>query len=469
MVRKGTTVTAWLLLTSLLFATASGFAKQADAPNIIIMIADDLGDGDLGCYGHPTIRTPRIDALARDGLTFGNAFLTTSSCSPSRCSILTGLYPHNTGAGELHLPLPDDRTTVAKLLKSSGYHTAAAGKWHLGPAPRDDFDKIYQRGGPSGCEEWVKAVRDTPGDRPFFLWLAASDPHRGYAEGALEPPHSASEVVLPPYMPDTGEIRRDMALYYDEVGRFDRFVGEVVDELTKTSTLKQTVIFILSDNGRPFPRCKTTLYDSGIKTPLVVHHPGSVPPGVRTQALVSAVDIAPTVMELAGIPVPGDMQGVSFVPVLRDADASVRDAAFAEHNWHDFRARERSARTSRFLYIRNDLPELPLTPPADALNSPTWASMRRLLHAGNLNSHQTGCFLTPRPAEELYDVQMDPHQLQNLAGLEAYRKPLQQMRGLLKTWVEKTGDSMPDRDAITPDGFDRVSGKKLIQGAHPSF
>ena len=142
------------------------------------MIADDLGWNDVGCYGHPHIRTPNIDRLARQGLKFTHAFLTCSSCSPTRCSIMTGRYPHSTGAAELHQPLPPDQVVFPGLLKTAGYYTASAGKWHLGPAPKVHFDAVVG-GGPIGCENWVKTLKERPKDRPFFLWLASIDPHRG--------------------------------------------------------------------------------------------------------------------------------------------------------------------------------------------------------------------------------------------------------------------------------------------------
>ena len=449
----------------------AGDADRRTPMNFVIMIADDLGSDDLGCYGHPTIRSPHIDQLAETGLTFDNAFLTTSSCSPSRCSIMTGRYPHNTGAGELHLPLPANQTTFADILKENGYYTAAAGKWHLGPAPRPHFNRIYSRGGPSGCGEWVDSIKDRDKDRPFFLWLAASDPHRGYQPGAVDNPHAPESVVVPPFFPDTPEVRKDLALYYDEVSRFDEFVGAVFDELKNQNLLDSTMIIVLSDNGRPFPRCKTTLYDSGIKTPFIVYasHLHESTKGSRTGSMVSSIDIAPTLLDLAGLAIPESMQGVSFAPVLKNPGTEVRQSIHAEHNWHDFMARERCVRTRRFLYIKNDLPHLPLTPPADAVNSPSWASMNDELRLGRLNPFQSVCFTSPRPEEELYDVVLDPHQLYNLASLPAYIQILQDLRHQHQTWSSDTNDILPDIQEISPDGFDRATGDKLIPKAHPSF
>lgn len=460
----------FIIALSLYICCQDGYSadQKETRPNFIVMIADDLGWNDLGCYGHQKIQTPHIDSIANKGLTFDNAFLTISSCSPSRCSILTGRYPHNTGAGELHLPLPENQTTVAHLLQESGYYTAAAGKWHLGNHPKSDFNRIYQRGGPSGCGEWVKSLNEAPDDKPFFLWLAASDPHRGYAKNIIPTPHTKKDIILPPFIPDTSEIRDDFALYYDEVSRFDKFVGDVFTRLKEINRLKNTLIIIMSDNGRPFPRSKTTLYDSGIKTPFVTYFEKLNHSNERTDSLVSSIDIAPTFLELARISPNPDIQGVSFVPILKDPSSQTRQFVFAEHNWHDYQARERSVRSDRFLYIRNDLPALPLTPPADAVNSPTWKSMRQLLSSGKLTIFQYDCFITPRPTEQLFDVYADPFQLRNLADNSFFESEKLLLRNELEKWVTQTKDTW-NHKTLSKDGFHRVTGKKLIPKAHPSF
>ena len=300
----------------------AGFAApalgQADTrPNIVFIIADDLAWDDLGCTGNPGVRTPNLDRLAKGGMRFTNAYLTISSCSPSRASIITSTYPHQTDAEQLHWPLPADRLTFVELLKASGYWTAAAGKWHLGNAVKDRFDevreadvsgfqlptgeaakagKIVQKAvgdARSGCDQWVPVLKARPTDKPFFLWLAALDPHRDYDEGILEHPHKPGDVRLPPYVADTPGSRRDYALYYDEITRLDRFVGDVMAELKEQNVADNTFVLFISDNGRPFPRDKTTLYDSGIKTPFIVHWPGRVGAGSRCNSLLSSVDIAP--------------------------------------------------------------------------------------------------------------------------------------------------------------------------------
>ncbi len=234
----------------MLLILSSGYLQAAEPPNFLVFIADDMAWDDCGAYGHPSIRTPHIDELARQGMRFDNAFLTCSSCSPSRCSILTGRYPHNTGASELHQPLPEDQITVAKLLKQAGYYTAAAGKWHLGPSEKKNFDRIH----PGREKVWQQAIEQRPRDQPFFLWMAFFDPHRPYQPDTIKQPHTPADAVVPPYLPDVPDTRHDLALYYDEIARMDSVIGDVLAELELQGVADNTVVVFLSDNGRPFRR-----------------------------------------------------------------------------------------------------------------------------------------------------------------------------------------------------------------------
>jgi arylsulfatase A-like enzyme len=448
------------------FVVAAGWPGNAQTaetparPNVVLIIADDLGWEDCGPYGNRGVRTPALDRLAAGGLVFHNAVLTCSSCSPSRSSIITCRYPHNTGAEQLHWPLPKEQTTFVELLRKAGYWTAAVGKWHLGPAALDRFDVVKQagRGNASGCEEWVPTLAARPVDKPFFLWLAAVDPHRDYQPGAVARPHEPGDATVPPYLPDTAEVRRDLALYYDKIARLDGFVGRVLDELDRQGVAEDTLVLFMTDNGRPFPRCKTTVYDSGVKTPLVIRWPAKVKPGA-THSLVSSIDIGVTILELAGVSASDSMQGRSFAAVLANPTARAREFAFSEHNWHDFEARSRSVRTERFKYIRNEYTDLPNTPPADAVRSPTFQAMRKLRDAGELKPEQMTCFTRPLPVEELYDLKSDPHELSNLADQAAFRGELARLRAELDRWKAETKDATPVER--TADEFDRELGTPL--------
>lgn len=426
---------------------------------MVLIIADDMAWDDCSAYGHPRIRTPNLQRLADEGMRFDNAFLTCSSCSPSRASILTGRYPHATGAAELHQSVPADQVAFTEALRTAGYWTAACGKWHLGAPMKSRFDLVRDGGEPAGYGHWLPTLRNRPKDRPFFLWLATIDPHRAYQPNTIPEPHTAADAVVPPYLPDVSETREDLALYYDEIGRLDDHVAQVLAELEAQGVADNTLVLFISDNGRPFPRCKTTVHDSGVKTPFVVRWPAGVAPGATCQSLVSSVDIAPTLVELAGAGEAPTFQGRSFARLLAHPESGVRHFAFSEHNWHDYQAHKRSVRDARFRYIWNARPDLPGTPPADAVRGPTHQAMQRLRDADHLSPAQRSVFVAPRPSEELYDLRADPHELDNLAGDPGYAADLNRLRAALQRWRIETGDFVPEN--LTPDRFDRESGRQL--------
>ena len=438
--------------------------KAQEKPNFVFIIADDVSWNDIGCYGNEIVKTPNIDLLAKEGLQFTNAYLTASSCSPSRCSIISGKYPHSDGAAELHTPLPEDEIPFPLMLKENGYYTAHAGKWHLGPNVYKAFD-IYTdnngfNNGDGGEDNWVPFLKDRPKDKPFFFWLASYDAHRPWGADNFQITHNPLEVDVPIYFADTPETRQDIASYYNEIGRFDYYIGKVREELEKQGVLENTVIIVMADNGRPFPRCKTRVYDSGMKTPFVVFWPkGIKSKGIRTESLVSAIDVAPTILELAGIDHPKGYQGKSFVPVLENPFAETRTAVFSEHNWHDYEAHERMIRTKEFLYVLNARPNLTNCGPADSKRSPTQYALNQVRDEGKLTPAQADIFMVPRPSEELFDVKNDPLQLLNLASVPKYQKDLKEMRRLLKNWQFNTGDTTPED--LTPDWFDRETGEQL--------
>jgi arylsulfatase len=445
-----------LLTLACLFTLAWASAAEGTRPNFIFFITDDVSAEDLGPYGNRAIQTPHLDRMAREGLVFDNAYLVISSCSPSRCSIITGRYPHNHGAPELHLPLPAAQHTFVRDLRAAGYYTLISGKNHMAPPEQLGFEKSSAGGKPAGSEDWVTLLRNRPPDRPFFAWFASYDAHRDWQLNDRARRYSPAEVVVPPYLVDGPQTRADLAQYYHEVGRTDAALGELFAELERQGIAGQTYVIYCADNGRPFPRCKTRLYDSGIKTPLLVWRPGTIRPG-RTASLVSSIDFAPTFLELAGLRPGPTFQGVSFAPVLRDPAATVRDYAFAEHNWHVFSAHERMVRHGNWLYIRNAWPDRQnLCTESDA-TFPAGKELWDAHAAGNTRPHQRDVFLQPRPREELYDVSGDSHQLTNLAGEPRYASTLRELRAVLDRWTRETGDTVPARP--TPDRSGKRQGK----------
>lgn len=441
-----------LLLALLLLQTAA-YGENA-RPNFIIFIADDVSWDDFDAYGNRDVKTPEIDRLAANGLRFDNVYLTASSCSPSRNSILLGRYPHNTGAAELHTQPPLDLLSFPELLKENGYHTVHSGKYHQGEFSERAFVEIHRD--PEAIEDggegmWLTNIRERPRDKPFFMWFAALDAHREWGENELSGAHAPGELTPPFYLADGEATKKDLAQYYDEVYRFDHHIGLVVEELREQDALGNTVIIVMADNGRPFPHSKTRVNDRGMKTPFIICYPDEIPGQQQSSSLVSVIDIAPTILEMAGIDVPESFQGRSFQVLLDDPDQPFRNYVFAEHNWHDYEAHERMVRNREFMYILNSRPQKPQMGPADAVGSPAFEDLQRLRAEGELSAIQADVFVVPRAKEELYDLSQDPLQLVNIASVPAYQDELETMRGVLSRWMEPTGDSIPAK--LTPDWY----------------
>jgi N-sulfoglucosamine sulfohydrolase len=447
----------WVLVAATM-AHPGPFVAQAPGdsrPNVVMLVADDLGWRDTGIYGNAAIRTPNIDRLARSGLRVERAFGTTPQCSPSRISNLTGRYPHATGTEDLHTPLPGSERILPSYLQAGGYFTGHMAKTHYGPNAEQQFQWYSPK-----VSEALPEFLDSAGIRPFFLWVGFHDPHRPYQRGALSSPHSPARVMVPPYLVDTPETRADLASYYDEVGHMDGEIGRILEELERRKLRENTLVVFLSDNGAPFPREKGTLYDAGTRTPLIFSWPKAIRAGsVYDRGLVSTIDLAPTILELAGARPPEPMQGRSFRAMLNNPDSyQGRSHVFSERNWHDCDEHQRAVRTMRFKLIRTDAyTELPLCSAADISTSPSFRALRARGRAGWLTEAQRRLFEAPRARIELYDLAADPWELRNVADDARYAKEVQELAGLLQDWIEQTGD-FPATYRVRDDNTDRITG-----------
>lgn len=450
-------------LKSICFLGASVFSSVAfgeQKPNIVLFLADDVSWDDFGCYGNKEVKTPNIDRLASGGIRFTNFFLTASSCSPSRNSIITGRYPHNTGAAELHTEPAPEVVSFPEILKQNGYYTAHAGKFHMGKYALRGFDVTNQNGklnGDGGEELWIKTLQNRQKEKPFMMWFAAYDAHRLWGPNEFTGTHDPAKVTPPFYLAETAGTKTDLARYYDEIARFDHYIGLVVDELRIQKVLDNTIILIMADNGRPFPHSKTRVNDRGMKTPFIAFWPGGIgKQGKLCSGLVSSIDIAPTLLELGSAKTPESIQGVSFKSLLKNPEKSFRNYVFAEHNWHDYEAHERMVRTDDFLYILNSRPQFANSGPADAINSPSFQDLLDLKNSGNLSVAQADVFLAPRPAEELYHNPSDPDHLKNLVSIPGYQHNLKRLRKVLTEWMSQTGDNIPQN--LTKDWYLKKAG-----------
>jgi len=437
-----------------------------DKPNIIVFIADDAGM-DFGCYGNNSIHTPNIDKLAANGLRFDKAFLTSPQSSPSRTSMMTGMFAHTIGTEDLHTPIDENTRMIPSFLGEVGYRTGVLLKTHWGEYGDQQFDMV-DSGREWYTEEPVSQnnaalVRyrnfiDKDKGQPFFLWIGFNDPHRGYNRETNVQQNDPDKVHVYPYYVDNKETRRDIADYYDEISRMDRHIGIMMAELEHRKLLENTVIIFLSDNGMPFPRAKGTLYDAGIQTPLIISWKGKINSGsTHANGLISTIDLAPTILDLAGIAAPENMYGKSFSGILFNPSLPGREFIFSERNWHDCDEYMRCIRTEKYKLIFNAYYELPHGIAMDLSSSPTWYELKKAQKEGTLAKDQQNIFVCPRPMIEIYDLMKDKYELNNVADEQEYYTEGRKLMALLLKWQEETMDH-PWWKRRRPDQSDRITG-----------
>jgi len=446
------------LLRILLVLVALASGADAAERNVLLIISDDQGR-DLGAY-RSEVRTPNIDALAKRGTLFTEAFATVSSCSPSRSVIYSGLYSHSNGmyglAHDVHNAhyLPWVKT-LPQLLKASGYATALVGKKHILPDAALPFDTELAPEQPGNRDVAFMASEmqrflATTGDKPFFVIVGFSDPHRapqnfGNTQAWPQVPrttYDAAKIRLPAHLPDLPDVRKDVAEYYESVSRLDAGIGLLLAAIKNAGHEETTLVIYLSDNGRPFPGAKTTLYDEGIRLPLVVSSPTQGKRGVRNEAMVSWIDIAPTILEWTHAPASTgySLPGRSLLPILDQVRPPGWDRIFASHGFHEINQYYpmRAIRTREYKYIVNLANALPFPIAGDIASSPSWRAIRAQANP-RLGEIPLQTFLQ-RPVEELYDVTQDPHETRNLAKDAAYQTTLASLRAELEKFRRDTRD-----------------------------
>jgi N-sulfoglucosamine sulfohydrolase len=447
-----------LTFLGLAFSTRATIAAETGRHNVLLLIADDLGL-EVGCYGNKTIKTPNIDALAKNGSRFTDAFATVSSCSPSRASIYTGLFTHTSGQYGLahashHFRTHENVKSLPSLLKPAGYRTGILGKIHVEPRSVYPFDEEITQGlaGNRSVAVMAKKARQfvsDAGDKPFCLVVGFSDPHRaarGFANESKYPdvPVTAYDpkgVPLPYFIPDQPEARKDVADYYQSVSRLDHGVGLMMAVLKDTGHADDTLVIFLSDNGIPWPGAKTTLYDPGIHLPLIVSSPAQTKRGIANPNMASYVDILPTILDWAKVKAPADLPGRSLLPILESTKRSADwEIVYGSHQCHEVTMYYpmRMVRTAKYKYIMNLAHKLDYPFSSDLYNSPTWQGIKKRGDKA-IGTRDLARYVN-RPREELYDLEKDPNELKNVAGDEAYASVLTELRGKLKAWQEKTND-----------------------------
>lgn len=427
--------------------------------NVVLVVADDLGL-QLGCYGDPNAQTPHLDALAARGMRFDQAFCTTASCSASRSVILTGLQNHANGQFGHQHDLHNFHTYarlkgLGVLLSAAGYHTIRAGKLHVQPDSVYAFETHVEPGiaggprNPVAMANAAGAAIDQSGDRPFFLYFCPGDPHRagrGFAnetsyEGVKAIRYNPETLVMPGFLPDRPEARRDWAEFLESCSRFDQGVGRLVEVLHERNAWENTLFIVLSDNGPPFPGAKTTLYEPGMRLPLIVHAPNLPKPGASCDALVSWVDLVPTILEFTGAAPPNyPLHGRSFLPLLANPALPGWDETFASHTFHEVTMYYpmRAVRTRNHKLILNIAHPLSFPFASDLFACPTW---QESLAAGALTfGPRTIDAYIHRPRYELYNLADDPDETKNLATDPAHATLLGDLAHKLKEWQRTTKD-----------------------------
>lgn len=494
------TVWALFLLVSMM-ATLANAAER----NIIFFITDDESPT-LGCYGDKAAATPAIDAVAADGTLFLNAFATTASCSASRSVVMSGLHNHRNGQyGHQHsfhkfsswhnvvsLALP-------RVIANAGYRTAQIGKYHVAPEEVYKFQTYLKGNGRNAvqmAEQCREFITDDTDDRPFFIYFGTSDPHRGGGkdqtskldlkadlfgnkpnrgshDGVKEVFFDPADVPIPPFMSDTPETREELAQYYQSCARIDQGVGRLVEILKEAGVYDKTLIVFTSDHGMAFSGGKTTVYEGGLKVPFVVRNPYEENRGVRSTALISHIDITPSLLDFAGgldrkKNAPKDMvdadkywrergenlkenrgprnglksyHGKSWIDILGKPDAQHWETVFASHTFHEIQMYYpmRVVRDQKYKLIWNIAHPLPYPFASDLWAASSWQAQFKKGMDAPYGRKTVGQYIH-RPQFELFDIEKDPHEANNLAVSTEFQDVLEQYKAKLKDYQKKMSD-----------------------------
>ena len=456
-------------------------AHAADPrPNILFCLADDASWDHFGANGDRVVRTPNFDRVAREGVNFRHAFCSSPSCTPSRGALLTGqqFWRLEDGAN-LWSRWPNKFPVYPDALAKAGYHVGLKGKgWGPGDAT---FSGRTNNPAGLGVKDFATFLKSKPADKPFCFWFGSTDPHRLYDLGSgVKSGLKIADVQVPPYLPDTPAVRSDILDYYFEVERFDHDVGEMLKLLEDSGQLANTLVVVTSDNGWPFPHGKATCYDAGTRMPLAVRWPARIKGGRTVDDFVSHTDLAPTFLEAAGLKPWPEMTGKSLWPLLASEKSGQIDAArdrmfFGRERHASVREGNvgypvRAIRTARFLYLRNYEPDRwPAGDPPiygdvdqhlDIAGSP---SKQAVIEHGNQPAVKRlfDLAFSKRPAEELYDLDRDPWQTNNVAGQLEFAATQATLRRELDAHLAATRDPRSSGGGAQFDRYHYVTGDEI--------
>ena len=446
-------------------------AEEPERPNVLLAISDDQSWPHASSYGADGLDTPAFDRVAREGVLFENAFVDAPVCSPSRAALLTGRHVWQIGqAGSHWSSFPQAYTAFPSLLAEAGYHTGHTGKgW--GPGSWKISGREHNPAGPAYDDSTARVAaglsstdyaanfagfleqraEGTNGDAPFYFWYGAYEPHRPYGseiwrEMGVDP----SVIDVPGFLPDVGPVRRDIASYAAEIEHFDEHLARMLAMLEERGELENTIVIVTSDNGMPFPGAKSTLYEYGTHVPLAIRWGKEVAGGRRASGPINLIDLAPTILEAAGVEGPTErpMTGESLLPMLTEDKALNGEAVVTARErhghilWRNLSYPQRAVRTPRWLYIRNFKTERwPVGAPSiyGSGAPPTTAYLLAHRDSAGVERFFEHAYAR-RPSEQLFNIRKDPACLNNLAGNPDYRAVQDSLRAVLGARLMATND-----------------------------
>lgn len=434
-------------------------AHAARSPHIVIFLSDDHGIDFVGCYGNEAIQTPHIDALAAQGGRFTQMYAATPTCVPSRSVLYTGLYPARNGAMGNHTQTRPDVRSLPHYLRPLGYRVVLANKIHVQPRQAFPFEILkatlppnpvqprrYRQEGLDVAEvdRFLESHRRDHPEQPLCLILADNSPHVTWEKNHTYDPEA---LPLPPYIVDTPITRQAMANYWQDITTMDERLGHVMESLEEHGYADETLLIYTTDQGSEWPRCKWTVYDTGIHVPFIVRWPGQIEPGTTNDALLSFVDMTPTLIDIAGgDPIEG-LDGVSFLPVLRGGQERLHDVVFASHTRDgDMNVfPQRGITDGRYKFVLNLKPENPFTthftkvPGIEQSHYEVWKTWVQKAETDPETARLVDLIVN-HPAEEFYDTREDRYEMHNLIDDAAHAERIANMRSQLKEWMRSQQD-----------------------------
>jgi arylsulfatase A-like enzyme len=416
-------------------------------PNIVILVPHDLGQH-LGCYGVEAVHSENIDRLAATGVRFANSFCTAPQCSPSRAAIFTGRYPHSNGVmglthGDFGWDFNPGERHLAELLRAAGYHTALMDYGHEARRGKEQerFDEVLPGG--DGLERARRAAaffrKHQDDEQPFFLEIPFEETHRAEIGFEATPDWREKGIYIPPYIVEEASSREEFAGFQGLVRKLDESVGRILRGLENADLAENTIFVFTADHGIPFPRAKCSLYDPGLKVPLILWQRGAPwANGTVYDQLISNIDYLPTLLDFAGVEITGNVQGRSFAPLLRGEKYEKNQEIYGEMTYHDYYDPRRCIRTWDFKLIVN------------FCAAPFFMDPSQSWRPKCVTTHPREPSYAYHPPVELYDLINDPDEFDNLADAPNYAPYRRALLDILSTWMQETQDPLLEGVPVSP-------------------